>query len=742
MASSSGYGGRNAFDPIIPSASTCVASSSGMKQQSWDVFINHHGDDVKHTVASRIYNHLHARGLRVFLDQNELELGEFFPRALEQAIRSASIHIAIFSKNYARSAWCLAELAIMVETGTTIIPVFYHVQPSDLRWAVGGTGEYADAFSEHEKKGRYPSEDLQRWKVALQQVSCYIGKIIGDEQQVVKSVVNRILKEMDPLCLEVAKYPVGLDEVVQDFEKTAIQSAPENVQIVGIWGMGGIGKTTLAKEFYNRRCSGMDYASFLSDVQHAAESGELPMKQKKLLKDLDLDLDVRDVPLDNIAEGKQIVKNRWRSNQLDAEKSALIILDDVDHPDQLEALLPPRESLGHRNLIIVTTRELDVLNAWGISTVFKMRPLNETHAEQLFCCHAFLQQSPPPEFEGLVKKFIKACDGLPLSLKVLGAQLYGKSDKAYWQRTLNKILRILPMDIKKRLKVSYDALDEEEKQMFLDAACFFIGRRTSTAIAVWDGSEWDGLLGWEKLFNKCLVDLDQWNRIRMHDHLRDLGREIANEQTPYRLWFRNQIIQVQPQQVGIQIRGIVANATRVNWYSQRKVKINTSQGVRSLKPSSVGLKILVCMGSNTDQGNGDLPRGLIWLCYYNFLHRKLPWFSLQSLRILLLTGARNLENLWDTDADAPLQLRELTIQGCQNFRGFPESIGNMMHLKEIRGVPGVKLQDREFRHSGADEKVGVPESERMQESGNFSPPKWGVFDRALFKGHKVEGTAR
>ncbi|GLJ34013.1 hypothetical protein SUGI_0684070 [Cryptomeria japonica] len=88
-----------------------------------------------------------------------------------------------------------------------------------------------------------------------------------------------------------------------------------------------------------------------------------------------------------------------------------------------------------------------------------------------------------------------------------------------------------------RLKVSYAALDNDEKEIFLDIACFFTGERRSSAIIVWDGSGWSGLYSWENLHNKCLVEVD---RIRMHDHLRDLGREIAKTHSPSRFWFQRQ----------------------------------------------------------------------------------------------------------------------------------------------------------------------------------------------------------
>jgi len=79
-------------------------------------------------------------------------------------------------------------------------------------------------------------------------------------------------------------------------------------------------------------------------------------------------------------------------------------------------------------------------------------------------------------FEDLVDQFLQVCDGLPLALKELGALLFGKPE-SYWDAKLNesKVQMEVSPDIKKRLKISYDALSEEEQKIFLDIAFFFIG---------------------------------------------------------------------------------------------------------------------------------------------------------------------------------------------------------------------------------------------------------------------------
>lgn len=102
----------------------------------------------------------------------------------------------------------------------------------------------------------------------------------------------------------------------------------------------------------------------------------------------------------------------------------------------------------------------------------------------------------PLEFKDLVDEFCRTCDGFPLSLEVFGSLLCGKRDKSYWEGILDQLRQIkLPNEIQQTLKVSYDALDEEEKQIFLDISYYFIGENRDMAIRIWDGSDWNSLVG-------------------------------------------------------------------------------------------------------------------------------------------------------------------------------------------------------------------------------------------------------
>jgi hypothetical protein len=138
------------------SAFASTSTADGNNCYKYDVFLNHRGPDVKKTFASHLYRQLKANGLRVFLDQEELQKGDELTPQIKGAIRDASVQIAIFSLNYCESPWCLNELLLMLESkeerGSTIIPVFYGVKPSEPRWTQGDNGVYARALRIIEEK--------------------------------------------------------------------------------------------------------------------------------------------------------------------------------------------------------------------------------------------------------------------------------------------------------------------------------------------------------------------------------------------------------------------------------------------------------------------------------------------------------------------------------------------------------------------------------------------------------------
>jgi hypothetical protein len=146
---------------------------------------------------------------------------------------------------------------------------------------------------------------------------------------------------------------------------------------------------------------------------------------------------------------------------------------------------------------------------------------------------------------------------MPLALEVLGSYLFDRR-KTEWESVLEKLKKIPNDQVQKKLKISYDALNDDiEKEIFLDIACFFIGMVRNDVIHILNGCELYGEIGINVLVERSLVTIDDRNRLGMHDLLRDMGREIIREKSPKdpeersRLWFSKDVLNVLSEQTVI-----------------------------------------------------------------------------------------------------------------------------------------------------------------------------------------------
>ncbi|XP_030964117.1 toll/interleukin-1 receptor-like protein [Quercus lobata] len=116
---------------------TSSSVSSLTPRWKYDVFLSFRGEDTRNNFTDHLYAALQRKGIVTFRDEEGLEKGESISPALLKAIEESRFAIIILSKNYVSSSWCMEKLAKMVrcrkETGLTILPIFYHVSPSDVR---------------------------------------------------------------------------------------------------------------------------------------------------------------------------------------------------------------------------------------------------------------------------------------------------------------------------------------------------------------------------------------------------------------------------------------------------------------------------------------------------------------------------------------------------------------------------------------------------------------------------------
>lgn len=155
--------------------------SSLTSRWTYDVFLSFRGEDTRRNFTDHLYAALNRKGLFTFRDDEELERGKAISSTVLKGIEESRFVLVILSRNYANSAWCLDQLAKAVEcmkvTGQTILPVFYGVDPSEVRKQ---TGYFGLAFSKHEEAFKENIEKLQRWRTALLQVANLSGWHLQD----------------------------------------------------------------------------------------------------------------------------------------------------------------------------------------------------------------------------------------------------------------------------------------------------------------------------------------------------------------------------------------------------------------------------------------------------------------------------------------------------------------------------------------------------------------------------------
>ena len=214
-----------------------------------------------------------------------------------------------------------------------------------------------------------------------------------------------------------------------------------------------------------------------------------------------------------------------------SHKKILLILDDVDDSNQIEKLLGKCDWFSPGSRLIITTKDKHVLATLGqCFSIHKVMDLDNDEALQLFSLHAFHRNELEASYLQLAKKIISYASGLPLALKVIGSNLCGR-DMHKWKIALEKYERIPERKIFSILKISYEGLDEDDKAIFLDIACFFNGADKDYVVNILKACESFPDLGIQNLIDKCLITVDPYNILSMYDMIQQMGREVVREES-------------------------------------------------------------------------------------------------------------------------------------------------------------------------------------------------------------------
>ncbi|KAH9726177.1 ADP-ribosyl cyclase/cyclic ADP-ribose hydrolase [Citrus sinensis] len=377
-------------------------ASSSRNNKKYDVFVSFRGEDTRDNFTSHLYSALSRQNIQAFID-DQLNGGDEISESLVNAIEASAISVIVFSESYASSRWCLDELVKILdckkEYAQIVIPVFYRVDPSDVR---NQTGSFGDSFSKLEERLKENTEKLQSWRNALEEAASLCGfhsPNIRCESELTNEVVNHILKRLDEVFhpRDNKNQLVGVESTVEEIESLlAVES--KDVYALGIWGIGGIGKTAIARAIFDKISGDFEGSCFLENVREESQRpGGLACLRQKLLSNLLKDKNVM----------PYIDLNFRRLSRM----KVLIVFDDVTCFSQLESLIGSLDWFTPVSRIIITTRNKQVLRNWGVRKIYEMKALEYHHAIELFSRHAFKQNHPDVGYEELSSKVMKYAQG-------------------------------------------------------------------------------------------------------------------------------------------------------------------------------------------------------------------------------------------------------------------------------------------------------------------------------------------
>ncbi|CAN6580152.1 unnamed protein product [Malus baccata var. baccata] len=631
---------------------------SSSEHWSYDVFLSFRGEDTRNGFTSHLHAALQDGGFRAFIDEDNLERGGEIKPEL-----------------YAESRWCLDELVKIMECREKlrrqVLPIFYHVDPSHVR---KHEGCLARAFQKHEREAK--KERVKQWREALTQAANLSGHHLNNRSEAkdIKTIVENIVELLPGTGeLQVAKHPVGIDSRVQPIISYLSSGELNDVKMVGIWGMGGLDKTTTANAIYNKIHPRFQFKCYLGDVSDTERRYGLVYLQKQLVSNILKQTTI--FQINSEGEGTSVIKRRLQGRKV------LIVIDNVDKVGQLNAIVGDREWFGPGNIIIITTRDEHLLNQ--VNMKYLAEKMNEEEALELFSWHTF-ENNCPKEYLELSKKVVSYCGGLPLALKVLGSSLFGRPIRE-WQSYLEKLKRIPEGEIIKKLKISFDGLDYNKKTIFLDIFCCFLGLEKDHVTKILDECGFYATSEISVLRERCLITVE-WGKLKMHDLIQEMGKAIISEKFPTqpgrwsRLW--------NPEAITDVLTNKFASFSTKAFVNMKKLRL--------LRLSDVEL-----VGSFK-----HFPKELRWLCWHGFPFKCMPEHFLNQPKLVALDlrfsnlrkgwkNSKPLENLkildlcfsWklkeSPDFSRLPNLGELNFSYCSSLSKIHPSIGQLKKLTRV-----------------------------------------------------------
>ncbi|GKB18145.1 TMV resistance protein N [Tanacetum coccineum] len=499
-----------------------------------------------------------------------------------------------------------------------------------------------------------------------------------------------------PQELHVADHPVVMGSRAEELIST-LRLDRDDVLVVAVFGIRGIGKTTIVKATYNEIASKFDVSCFLEDIHRRYNGrGDWKLKlQRDLISQITKDGKVK-LRCDGVEQIKRLLRH----------KKTLLVLDDVDHFKRLEGLGINTSWFYKGSRIIVTTSDVDSLGDIP-HTSYHTRLLNERESRKLFIRLMFAIDEPVQS--KFVEEVLAHAGGLPLVLKVWSRHF--TQYKEHLPAALKTLKQISHGDVQKQLQISYDSLSAESKNLFLDIACFFNGLRNNLVlIKVLNEEDFSVDYEIEKLAHKFLVE-NNGHEVSLSHVIKEMGHEVVRQENPEepgqrtRLMGHRDVVRVLRENSGTHsvrsisldynhidkmeeeatveleafkkmsnLKFIMLNDDNLKWSYSSNDNMSACFSFKQLK--YLHWRYFPCKSlDNIDMGN------VVVIILQNSKLKKLWKGANKSLKKLKILDVSDSSSLIKTGSFIGLEnIEELNLSGCENLIELDSSVGCLKKL--------------------------------------------------------------
>ncbi|KAL8489906.1 hypothetical protein ACS0TY_025701 [Phlomoides rotata] len=465
-------------------------------------------------------------------------------------------------------------------------------------------------------------------------------------------------------------------------EDIMVSLREKNVSVMGICGMGGVGKTTMAKKLMSRARGENLFSEILMVV--VSQPVDMLRIQKEMAELLSLNLDVESVPA-----RAHLLRTRLMNS-----KSILIILDDLWEKLNLEDLGIPDQMELKECTILLTSRDSVVFIAMNVEKRFQMKTLKDEEAWSLFKEKVGACADDQSLFS-TAREIVQECKGLPIALVTVGEALKGKTRKFIWEDAVQELKSGNPQDIPKfiaqvyiPLKLSVDLLESKHARSILLMCCLFPEDHeipvSDLSLYAWGLGMFEGITSVQVARNKvqtlvellksrsllldCFIgDYVNMDHVKMHDVVRDVGIFIAAKEglmDPNLSWKREE-----------------SKCSWISVFDADKTTLPRGSKFPNLRllliegPQSTKTELPPCDNFFESARNLDV----FSIRCYRFKSLPHTIQLLKNLRTLILFNCSSLEDISIVCELASLEI--LYCSGCHSIKELPGGIGRLNQLK-------------------------------------------------------------